>query len=254
MMSRKGVFFLALLAGLVTVGAGCGQGQVAIPPQRMNEESALSATPPVNLGDAINAATQQAEAEARAEAAKEAMNSATGTKGAGEEKKWSRPTSFPGVLPESERLGKEAVITTDKGRIVFEILGDVAPKAASNFIALARSGFYDGLRFHRVVPGFVIQGGDPLTSDESQRAKWGTGGPGYKFEDELVTLDYKAGIVAMANSGADTNGSQFFIVLDDQPTLPKQYTIFGRVTAGMDVVRQIVADDVMRTVAIEESK
>lgn len=154
------------------------------------------------------------------------------------------PIAFPGILQESVRLGKQVRMRTTKGEIVFELFGDEAPKAASNFIYLTNLTFYNGLTFHRVVPGFVIQGGDPSGN--------GTGGPGYQFEDEPVTRDYAAGIVAMANAGPNTNGSQFFIVLEDQPSLPKSYTIFGRVTSGMDVVRAIGVGDRMLEVRIED--
>ena len=109
---------------------------------------------------------------------------------------------------------------------------------------LAASGFYDNLTFHRVVPGFVIQGGDPQGD--------GTGGPGYKFPDEPVTKKYDRGIVAMANSGPDTNGSQFFIVLADQPNLPPKYTIFGRVIKGLKVVDQIKVGDRMKKVSVTD--
>lgn len=149
---------------------------------------------------------------------------------------------FPGVLSETELTGKKAVIVTGKGNIEFEIYPE-ASKAASNFIFLTKDGFYNGLKFHRVVPGFVIQGGDPVGN--------GTGGPGYKFEDEPVTLNYNKGIVAMANSGPNTNGSQFFIMLEDNPTLPKNYTIFGKVISGQEVVDKIVVGDVMGKVSIE---
>ncbi len=151
--------------------------------------------------------------------------------------------AFPGPLPENEITNKKAVIQTDKGNIEFEIYPE-ATKAASNFIFLAKDGFYDGLTFHRVVPGFVIQGGDPLGN--------GTGGPGYKFEDEPVTKKYDKGIVAMANAGPNTNGSQFFIMLADNPTLPPKYTIFGKVLSGQDVVDQIAVGDVMRKVTITD--
>lgn len=154
------------------------------------------------------------------------------------------PLAFPGILSESERLGKQVRMRTTKGEIVFELFGDEAPKAVSNFIYLTSLTFYNALTFHRVVPGFVIQGGDPSGN--------GTGGPGYQFEDEPVARDYAAGIVAMANSGPNTNGSQFFIVLEDQPSLPKSYTIFGRVTSGMDVVRKIQVGDRMLEVRIED--
>jgi cyclophilin family peptidyl-prolyl cis-trans isomerase len=128
----------------------------------------------------------------------------------------------------------KATISTDKGDIEVDIFTDGAPKAAKNFLDLAKKGFYDGVIFHRVVPGFVIQGGDPTGT--------GRGGPGYQFEDEPFQGDYYRGTLAMANAGPNTNGSQFFIVLADlMGKLPKNYTIFGQVTKGMDVVDQIAA-------------
>lgn len=148
---------------------------------------------------------------------------------------------FPGVLAGEELQNKKAVINTNKGVIELEIYPE-ASKAASNFIFLARDGFYDGLTFHRVVPDFVIQGGDPFGN--------GTGGPGYKFEDEPVTLKYDRGIVAMANAGPNTNGSQFFIMLKDRPELPPNYTIFGKVISGIEVVDKIIVGDVMQKVTI----
>lgn len=154
----------------------------------------------------------------------------------------TKPRTFPGVLSEPERLNKQATITLANGQtVVIELFGDDAPKAVSNFITLANDHFYDGLTFHRVEPGFVAQGGDPKGN--------GTGGPGYQFEDEPVSRDYTQGIVAMANAGPNTNGSQFFIMLADTP-LPKQYTIFGKVTSGIDAVLTIKKGDVMQTVAI----
>jgi peptidyl-prolyl cis-trans isomerase B (cyclophilin B) len=137
-----------------------------------------------------------------------------------------------------------ATISTDKGDITLELFAAEAPLTVNNFVALARDGFYDGLTFHRVEPGFVIQGGDPVGN--------GTGGPGYRFKDEPVRRDYRAGTLAMANAGPNTNGSQFFICLEDQPGLPKNYTIFGQTTAGLDVVRQIRRGDRMNTVTISE--
>ncbi len=117
----------------------------------------------------------------------------------------------------------------------FEITLDAkdAPKTVNNFVVLAKDGYYDGLTFHRIVKDFMIQGGDPLGN--------GSGGPGYKFDDEKVVGDYTPGTVAMANSGANTNGSQFFIMTGDYSggKLPKSYTIFGNVTSGMDVVNKI---------------
>lgn len=159
--------------------------------------------------------------------------------------KFKQYQQFPGVLSSVELKDKKAVIKTTKGTIEFEIYPE-ASKAASNFIFLAKDGFYDSLTFHRVEPGFVIQGGDPQGD--------GRGGPGYKFEDESVTRSYDKGIVAMANAGPNTNGSQFFIMLEDNPSLPKNYTIFGKVTSGQDVVGKIQKGDVMQKVNIEPLK
>ncbi len=141
---------------------------------------------------------------------------------------------WPNPPPMSIDQSKEyqATIKTNFGDIVVQLLPEDAPLAVNNFVFLARQGFYDGVKFHRVVKGFVIQGGDPTGT--------GTGGPGYKFADEEVTRDYIAGTLAMANAGPNTNGSQFFITLVDlSGQLPKNYTIFGLVTSGFDVVQQI---------------
>lgn len=150
---------------------------------------------------------------------------------------------FPGILPAGRIENKKAVIETAKGTISIDLYADKAPKTVSNFVYLAEKGYYDGLTFHRVVPGFVIQGGDPNGT--------GTGGPGYKFPDEPVVGDYLDGTVAMANSGPDTNGSQFFICLGDQKGLPKQYNLFGQVTVGLDVIGKIAVGDKMTKVTIE---
>ncbi len=150
-------------------------------------------------------------------------------------------TQAPTPMPAAQLKNKKAVIETTKGNIEFEIYPE-ASQAATNFIFLANEGFYDNLTFHRVVPGFVIQGGDPLGN--------GTGGPGYRFNDEPVKRKYDKGIVAMANSGPNTNGSQFFIMLDNNPDLPAKYTIFGKVTKGQDIVDEIAVGDVMTKVTI----
>jgi cyclophilin family peptidyl-prolyl cis-trans isomerase len=126
-----------------------------------------------------------------------------------------------------------ATLHTSLGDITIEFLADEAPVTVNNFLFLARDGFYDGVIFHRIVPGFVIQGGDPTGT--------GSGGPGYQFRDELDgSGGYARGVVAMANAGPSTNGSQFFVCLGDLG-LPHQYSIFGRVTDGMDVVDAIAA-------------
>lgn len=136
-------------------------------------------------------------------------------------------------------------VTTDRGTIVMDLDPQLAPKTVNNFVGLARQGYYDGLTFHRVVPGFVVQGGCPQGS--------GTGGPGYKFADEKVTGEYTLGAVAMANAGPNTNGSQFFICIDDcTRKLTKDYNLFGYVTQGVDVAQATQVGDVMQSVVVEE--
>ncbi len=131
----------------------------------------------------------------------------------------------------------DATLHTNHGAIEIELFAAEAPKTVENFVTLARKGFYDGLSFHRVIPDFMIQGGDPRGD--------GTGGPGYQFEDEQSEHRVDRGALAMANAGPNTNGSQFFVVLADQSgTLPKNYTIFGRVTGGQEVVVAIGATPV----------
>jgi cyclophilin family peptidyl-prolyl cis-trans isomerase len=137
-----------------------------------------------------------------------------------------------------------ATIATEKGDIEIDLFAEGAPKATANFIELARKGYFDGVIFHRIVPGFVIQGGDGQYGKKASldTGRVGTGGPGYKFDDERFPGDYARGAVAMANAGPNTNGSQFFICLADLAgRLPKNYTIFGQVTKGMDVVDAIAA-------------
>ena len=137
--------------------------------------------------------------------------------------------AFPGVLPESE-TNKKVMIKTTLGNIEIQVDPKAGPNAASNFVYLVKQHFYDGLIFHRVIPGFMIQGGDPTGT--------GRGGPGYMFKDDQVNGTYSKGIVAMANAGPDTNGSQFFIMVADVPLDPN-YSIFGHVISGQDVADKI---------------
>jgi cyclophilin family peptidyl-prolyl cis-trans isomerase len=126
-----------------------------------------------------------------------------------------------------------ATMQTNHGTIELELFDEDAPKTVENFTKLAKEGFYDGVIFHRVIPDFMIQGGDPTGT--------GTGGPGYTFEDEFNRHRIERGALAMANAGPNTNGSQFFIVVTEAaPWLDGKHTVFGRVTAGMDVVDTIV--------------
>ena len=139
----------------------------------------------------------------------------------------------------------EVVFATDKGDITAVLDPALAPQTVNNFVVNARNGFYDGLTFHRVVPGFVIQGGDPEGT--------GRGGPGYKFADEPVRADYILGALAMANAGPNTNGSQFFICIDDcTRKLDKLYNLFGFVTGGIEIAQSIQVGDTMTTLTVTE--
>ena len=139
---------------------------------------------------------------------------------------------------------QKARIETNNGTVVVELYSKDAPKTVANFIKRAQEGFDSGAKFHRVIKDFMIQGGDPLTKDDTKALLWGTGGPGYQFEDELNTATksyqdgYRRGVVAMANAGPNTNGSQFFIMHRDNP-LPHNYTIFGKVVEGIETVDAI---------------
>ena len=132
-------------------------------------------------------------------------------------------------------------IETNFGRISIELLPDLAPETVRSFEKLARDGFYDGTLFHRVIPGFMIQGGDPNTKTDN-KGSWGTGGPGYTIKAEFNSRSHRRGTVSMARAqDPDSAGSQFFIVTSDSPFLDRQYTVFGQVTDGMDVADKIVS-------------
>ncbi len=134
----------------------------------------------------------------------------------------------------------KATIETNFGNIVFELFPNIAPETVRNFTKLAKSNFYDGTLFHRVIPGFMIQGGDPNTK-KSDKSKWGMGGPGYTIKAEFSSRSHLRGIVSMARAmDPDSAGSQFFIVTTDSTFLDKQYTVFGQVLQGMDVADKIV--------------
>lgn len=151
------------------------------------------------------------------------------------------PTSQPAPLAKGQQ--RTVTIETPKGTITIKVEADLGPNAAGNFVALAACGYYNGVVFHRLVPGFVIQGGDGQfgRTPNVDPNKVGQGGPGYQFADDPVSVPYTRGTVVMANAGPGTNGSQFFICLADLAQLPPQYSVFGRVTAGMDVVDAIAA-------------
>lgn len=156
----------------------------------------------------------------------------------------TKPTGDELTALAAEAKDVRARIRTAKGDIVFRFFPDDAPQHSAAFIKLARNGFYDGLTFHRVEPGFVIQGGDPSGN--------GTGGPGYTLDAEFNERPHLKGTVAMARaSSPHSAGSQFYICLEDAPFLNRQYTVFGHVVEGQNVVDQIRPGDVMETVAIE---
>ena len=133
-----------------------------------------------------------------------------------------------------------AVIKTSEGDMVIEFWADVAPKTVENFKKLAKQGFYNGTAFHRIIKGFMVQGGDPLTKDPTQESRWGTGGPGYQIKAEFNSHSHQRGVISMARSNdPDSAGSQFFICLGDASFLDGKYTAFGKLIKGDDVLGKI---------------
>lgn len=169
--------------------------------------------------------------------------------------------------PEYKLSGNEvAVIKTSKGTIKVKFFSDAAPVASANFVELALKGYYNGIRFHRYVPNFVIQGGDPQTkgasaqdvasADASQRGPYGTGGPGYTIKDEYAGNPNKhvVGSLAMARTGMpNSGGSQFYFALEPLPSLDGQYTVFGQATDGVDVIKQLRAGDEIESITVENA-
>ena len=153
-------------------------------------------------------------------------------------------------------MAKTATIETNRGTLVAELYEKEAPGTVANFEKLANSGFYDGVKFHRVIPDFVVQGGDPYSKGgEFAKGPVGTGGPGYTIKCETKGNPHKheVGALSMAHAGKDTGGSQFFIVLSEANTrhLNGVHTVFGKVTQGLDVIKQIKANDVMNKVRVD---
>jgi cyclophilin family peptidyl-prolyl cis-trans isomerase len=140
---------------------------------------------------------------------------------------------------------KEATIKTNKGDIVVELYPDKVPLTVTNFLTLAKSGYYNGIKFHRIIPDFMAQVGDPYTKDDSQKALVGSGGPGYTIADEFEpTLKHDSeGILSMANSGPNTGGSQIFITYEETPWLDGKHAVFGKVKSGMDILRKLEIGD-----------
>lgn len=219
---------LVLVAGLaVVVGGGSDDQEVASTDTTVAETNTTAAAkkpvelPPVPAGASITGDTPCPPADGSA----------------------SRTTTFAKPPPPCVNVAKtyQAEIQTTKGSLLVDLDVKNATKTVNNFVVLARYKFFDGIAFHRIIPGFVIQGGDPQQT--------GTGGPGYRFDDELPKPgSYKVGSLAMANSGPNTNGSQFFIVTGDAGTsLQPQYSLFGQVTQGLDVVKAIEATGIPGT-------
>jgi peptidyl-prolyl cis-trans isomerase B (cyclophilin B) len=155
-------------------------------------------------------------------------------------------------------MTRQATIETNRGTLVAELYDDAAPNTVENFAKLANDGYYDGIKFHRVIPDFVLQGGDPYSRDlpEGDR-RIGTGGPGYKIDCETAGNPYKheVGALSMAHAGKNTGGSQFFIVLNEGNTrhLNGVHTVFGRVTQGLDIIKTIKQNDTMTKVRVSET-
>jgi len=156
------------------------------------------------------------------------------------ERQWTEP---PARLDDLDAV-RGAVLRTSRGEIELELHPEHAPSTVNNFVFLAREGFYDGVSFHRVIPNFMIQGGDPTGT--------GMGGPGYRFADEFEgnPLRHESGVISMANAGPDTNGSQFFITHAPQPHLDGRHTVFGRVSKGQDVVDAIAQGDTIEAIEV----
>jgi peptidyl-prolyl cis-trans isomerase B (cyclophilin B) len=148
-----------------------------------------------------------------------------------------------------------AVIETSKGRVVIEFWPEVAPQTVENFKKLARSGFYDGTAFHRIIDGFMAQGGDPLTKDETKETLWGTGDPGYKIKGEFSEKKHVRGVISMARSNdPDSAGSQFFLMFGPAPALDGKYAAFGTMIAGEETLQAIAATPVTMSRGGEMSK
>jgi peptidylprolyl isomerase len=144
-----------------------------------------------------------------------------------------------GNLQDNEK-NMTAILHTSQGDVTVEFMETDAPKTVTNFVKLAKGGFYDGTKFHRVIKNFMIQGGDPLSKDDGAQDRWGTGGPGYQFADEIHAHNKNdIGTLSMANAGPNTNGSQFFINVADNNFLDDKHTVFAKVTGGLDVVQKI---------------
>lgn len=221
---------LTSAAALILLGAGCGAPKGA-PENTLNLQYGQNrpSNPTSTMVDPYATSTETATSTATTTSTVPGTTSSTVTS--------TTPTkpmtyAFPGILSKEESTKKVRIQTT-LGDIVVQVDPTMGPRAASNFVYLVKEGFYNGTIFHRVIPGFMIQGGDPTGT--------GMGGPGYKFDNDPVNEStYKKGFIAMANAGRNTNGSQFFLMVADYP-LPPDYSIFGKIVTGQDVADKIAA-------------
>jgi len=158
-----------------------------------------------------------------------------------------KPMSYSAPPPMTIDTSKQytATIETDKGDIMLELFASDVPVTVNNFVFLSREGFYDNTTFHRIIPDFMAQGGDPTGT--------GTGGPGYKFADEFTKHTHITGTLSMANAGPNTNGSQFFITYAPQPHLDNHHSVFGQLTDGMDILKVLKNGDTIKRITIEEN-
>ena len=216
-MKHLSKIVLPVLLATALLGAGCGQaspekeGVTAKPA----ETSLTPVPPPAPVPEPASASTSEP----------------TNPTSKLDKKIPMEKLAFPGVLSEQETNVKVSIKTT-LGTIVVQIDPKAGPNAASNFVYLVKQGFYNGTIFHRVIPGFMIQGGDPTGT--------GSGGPGYQFANDPVSMPYSKGVLAMANAGRNTNGSQFFIMVDNVPLQP-YYSVYGKVVSGQDEADAIAA-------------
>jgi peptidylprolyl isomerase len=236
-------FWATALAVLfvVAIVAACGEGDEDVDPTDAprNTETAADST-----GSPEGATDSTADTEAATEDAADELGASTvpPTKGFDELQQWNAPPA----LALEQGTDYQARMTTNFGEIVVDLFEEEAPITVNNFVFLANEGFYQNVPIHRILSGFVIQSGDPTGT--------GTGGPGYRFNDEPISRDYAKGTLAMANAGPNTNGSQFFITLADlSGRLPKAYTIFGTVVEGIEVVDRIAQVPVTQSPSGEAS-
>lgn len=228
-MNYKPLFFIFSILTFTLLGAGCAEKPLADSPYQVEANT--------------NNAATDTETPSQAEA--DMSDTSMAADSTSTDLSMNKTYAFPGMLP-AEEVNKKVRIKTNKGDIVIQVDAKAGPNAASNFVYLVKEGFYDGTIFHRVIPGFMIQGGDPSGT--------GMGGPGYQFDNDPVgqlpektiaiqgtTMTapvYEKGTVAMANAGPDTNGSQFFVMVADYPLQPN-YSIFGHVIEGQEIADAI---------------